>query len=73
MGGVRGRVGDDDDIVTQTPRTISSSRYLQYFRDIGPFYIVTERTSGLYELDLEISEGFRQKTPNWVGGSLFRG
>ena len=32
--------GDDDDIGTQTPRTISPqsrfTRYLQYFRDGGP-------------------------------------
>ena len=37
------------------------TRYLQYFRDVGPLYIVTKPTSGRCELDLGISEGFRQK------------
>ena len=36
------------------------SRYLQYFRDVGPSDIVTKPTSGLCELDLGISEGFRE-------------
>ena len=33
------------------------ARYLQYFRDVGPSVVVTKPTSGLCELDLEISEG----------------
>ena len=44
MGGVRGGGGGggvgDDDIGTQTPRTISPTRYLQYFRDGGPSYMM---------------------------------
>ena len=34
-----GRGADDDDIGTQTPRAISP-RYLQYFRDGGPSYMM---------------------------------
>ena len=37
------------------------TRYLQYFRDVGPSHIVTNCT-----LDFANS-----KTRNWVGGSLF--
>ena len=44
MGGLGG--GDDDDIVTQTPEQYllksRFTRYLQYFRDVGPSYIVTK-------------------------------
>ena len=34
------------------------TRYLQYFRDVGPSDVVSKSTSGLCELDLWISEGF---------------
>ena len=37
------------------------TRFLRYFRDVGPFYIVTKPTSGRCELDLGTSEGFRPK------------
>ena len=39
---------------------ISRRALLQYFRDVGPSYIVTKPTSGLCELGLGISEGFRR-------------
>ena len=44
-GGVGWGGGDDDDIGTRTHRTISPqepffSRYLQYFRDVGPSYMI---------------------------------
>ena len=35
--------------------------YLQCFRDVGPSYIVTKPTSGLWVLDLGISKGFLRK------------
>ena len=34
---------------------------------------MTKPTSGLCELDLGISEGFRRKLEDWVGGKLFSG
>ena len=46
-----------------------STRYSQYFRDVGPSYILTKPTSGLCGLDLGISEAFGENsklgdTPN---------
>ena len=34
--------------------------YLLYFRDVGLSFVVTKSTSGLCELDIGISEGFRR-------------
>ena len=45
--------------------------YLQYFRDVGPSYIVTKRTSGLCELDIGLCQGFRRKLEIGWGGSFF--
>ena len=36
------------------------SQYLQYFRDVGPFYFVTKPTSGRSGLDLGILEALQQ-------------
>ena len=47
------------------------TRYLQYFRDVGPSFVVTKPTSGLCELDLGISEDLRQKLEVGWGGKLF--
>ena len=48
LGGVGGWGGDDDDSVAQTHQTVSPqepfTRYLQYFRDVGPSLIVTNCT-----------------------------
>ena len=67
--------GDDDDIVTQTPpdnlQKSHSTLYLQYFRDVGPSYIVTKPTSGLCELDLGISDGFLRKIELGWGEACF--
>ena len=75
LGGLRGG-GDDDDIVTQTPRTVSPEEPFHWIftvlRDVGPLYIVTKPTSGRCELDFGMSEGFRQKLEiGW--GEAFRG
>ena len=47
------------------------SRYLQYLRNVGPSYILTKPTSGLCELDLGISEGFRRKLEIGWGEAFF--
>ena len=59
LGGLAG--GDDDDIVTQTPRTISPEEpFYSVFTILSCcrhlIHIVTKLTSGLCELDLGISE-----------------
>ena len=77
LGGLGRGGGDDDDIVTQTPRTLSPEEPFHSvftdFRDVGPLYIVTKPTLGRCELDLGILEGFRQKLEIGWGGKLFRG
>ena len=37
------------------------TRHVLYFRDVGPSCTLTRPTSGLCELDVGISEGFRRK------------
>ena len=44
---------------------------LQYFRDVGPSYIVTEPTPGLCELDPGISKGFWRKLEIGWGEAFF--
>ena len=67
-----GEGGHDDDILTQTPRTISPeepfTRYLQYFRDVGPFSIIAKPTSGRW--DLRDFGGLSAKNSILVGGKL---
>ena len=64
-------------VVMTTPRTISPeeqsrfTRHLQYFRDVGPSYMVTKPTSGLCELDIGISEGFLRKLEFGWGEACF--
>ena len=57
--------GDDDDIVTQTPRKICRRAVLlciySTFVMSDHLYIVTKPTSGLCKLDFGISEGFLRK------------
>ena len=45
------------------------TRYLQYFRDVGPSRIVTNCTLDLGELDIGLCEGFRRNS-KLVGGKL---
>ena len=61
----------------QTHRTISPeeqsrfTRYLLYFRDVGPSYLLIESTSGLCELDPGISESFLRKLELGWGEACF--
>ena len=46
------------------------TRYLQYFRDVGPSHIVTNCTLDFANSTWAL-RGLSAKTRNWVGGSLF--
>ena len=46
------------------------TRYLQYFRDVGPSLIVTNCTLDFANSTLGCSRGLSAKTRNWLGGSL---
>ena len=70
LGGV-GEWGDDDDIVTQAPRTLSPEPALQYFRDVGPFYIVTNLLLDFANLILGFRMAFGKK-PKLGRRKLFR-
>ena len=69
LGGWRGGVNPGG---TNNISTSHFIRYLQYFRDVGPAYIVTKPTSGPCELDFGISERFRRKLELGCG-EAFRG
>ena len=49
------------------------TRYLQYFRDVGPFSIIAKPTSGRCELDIGLCEGFRRKLEIGWGEACFLG
>ena len=46
------------------------TRYLQYFRDVGPSLIVTNCTLDFANSTLGFARAFGE-TRNWLGGSLF--
>ena len=47
------------------------TRFLQYFRDVGPSHIVTNCTLDFASSTLGFGEGFRRKLEIGWGGSLF--
>ena len=72
MGGVGG--GDDDDSVcANTPNSITTravfTRYLQYFRDVGPSLIVTNCTLDFANSTLGFARAFGENS-KLVGGKL---
>ena len=65
--------GDDDDSVAQTHQTVSPqepfTRYLQYFRDVGPSLIVTNCTLDFANSTLGFARAFGENS-KLVGGKL---